>query len=179
MKFIHTADWHLGKLFYGEYLTEEQEWLLKNQFLPLIDEEKPDVILLAGDVYDRSVPPAEAVELFDEMIEQIKKVFGIFYICEVLRTEKKLENIKEATVIELKNSRVFIGVYIVPLFILIGLIISKITIYSILMCLTIFIFLNIGNYIAIRNIGSIETLTLNNVSITIRRLKKNKKIGLL
>ena len=50
MKFIHTADWHLGKLFYGEYLTEEQEWLLKNQFLPLIDEEKPDVILLAGDV---------------------------------------------------------------------------------------------------------------------------------
>lgn len=63
MKFIHTADWHLGKLFYGEYLTEEQEWILKNQFLPLIDEEKPDVILLAGDVYDRSVPPAEAVEL--------------------------------------------------------------------------------------------------------------------
>ena len=37
MKFIHTADWHLGKLFYGEYLTEEQEWLLKNQFLPLVD----------------------------------------------------------------------------------------------------------------------------------------------
>ena len=71
MKFIHTADWHLGKLFYGEYLTEEQEWLLKNQFLPLVDEEKPDVILLAGDVYDRSVPPAEAVVLFDEMISEI------------------------------------------------------------------------------------------------------------
>lgn len=71
MKFIHTADWHLGKLFYGEYLTEEQEWILKNRFLPLIDEEKPDVILLAGDVYDRSVPPAEAVELFDEMISEI------------------------------------------------------------------------------------------------------------
>ena len=88
----------------------------------------------------------------------------------------QIENTKEATVIELKNNRVFIGVYMVPLFTLIGLIISKITIYSILMCLTIFIFLNIGNYIAIRNIGSIETLTLNNVSLTIRRLKKNKKI---
>ena len=87
----------------------------------------------------------------------------------------EIENTKEATVIELKNNRVFIGVYMVPLFTLIGLIISKITIYSILMCLTIFIFLNIGNYIAIRNIGSIETLTLNNVSLTIRRLKKNKK----
>jgi len=71
---------------------------------------------------------------------------------------------------------VFIGVYIVPLFTLIGLIISKITIYSILVCLTIFVFLNIGNYIAIRNIGSIETLTLNNVSLTMRRLKKNKKV---
>ena len=88
----------------------------------------------------------------------------------------EIENTKEATVIELKNNRVFIGVYIVPLFTLIGLIISKRTIYSILVCLTIFIFLNIGNYIAIRNIGSIETLTLKNVSLTIRRLKKNKKV---
>ena len=88
----------------------------------------------------------------------------------------EIENTKEATVIELKNNRVFIGVYIVPLFTLIGLIISKITIYSILVCLTIFVFLNIGNYIAIRNIGSIETLTLKNVSLTIRRLKKNKKV---
>ena len=88
----------------------------------------------------------------------------------------EIENTKEATVIELKNNRVFIGVYIVLLFTLIGLIISKITIYSILVCLTIFVFLNIGNYIAIRNIGSIETLTLKNVSLTIRRLKKNKKI---
>ena len=88
----------------------------------------------------------------------------------------EIENTKEATVIELKNNRVFISVYIVPLFTLIGLIISKITIYSILVCLIIFIFLNIGNYIVIRNIGSIETLTLKNVSLTIRRLKKNKKI---
>ena len=88
----------------------------------------------------------------------------------------EIENTKEATVIELKNNRVFIGVYIVPLFTLIGLIISKITIYSILVCLTIFVFLNIGNYIAIRNIGSIETLTLNNVSLIMRRLKKNKKV---
>ena len=88
----------------------------------------------------------------------------------------EIENTKEATVIELKNNRVFIGVYMVPLFTLIGLIISKITIYSILMCLTIFIFLNIGNYIVIRNIGSIEILILNNVSLTIRRLNRNKKI---
>ena len=71
MKFIHTSDWHLGKLFYGEYLTDEQAWILRNQFLPLVDSEKPDVILLAGDVYDRSIPPEEAVALFNEMIEEI------------------------------------------------------------------------------------------------------------
>lgn len=71
MKFIHTSDWHLGKLFYGEYLTEEQDWILKHEFLPLIDREKPDVILLAGDVYDRSIPPEEAVALFNDMIDEI------------------------------------------------------------------------------------------------------------
>lgn len=71
MKFIHTADWHLGKLLKEHSMTEDQEWLLSNRFLPLVDEEKPDVILLSGDVYDRSYPPEEAVELFDRMTEEI------------------------------------------------------------------------------------------------------------
>ena len=66
MKFIHTADWHLGKLLKEHSMTEDQAWLLENRFLPIVDEEKPDVILLAGDVYDRSFPPEDAVELFDE-----------------------------------------------------------------------------------------------------------------
>lgn len=71
MKFIHTADWHLGKLLKEHSMTEDQEWLLNNRFLPLVDEEEPDVILLSGDVYDRSYPPEEAVELFDRMTEEI------------------------------------------------------------------------------------------------------------
>lgn len=71
MKFIHTADWHLGKLLKEHSMTGDQEWLLLHQFLPLVDEEKPDVILLSGDVYDRSYPPEEAVELFDRMTEEI------------------------------------------------------------------------------------------------------------
>lgn len=71
MKFIHTADWHLGKLLKEHSMTEDQEWLLNNRFLPLVDEEKPDAILLSGDVYDRSYPPEEAVELFDRMTEEI------------------------------------------------------------------------------------------------------------
>ena len=88
----------------------------------------------------------------------------------------EIENTKEATVIELKNNSVFIGVYIVPLFIIVPLIISKITVQSIIMSLIVFTYLNIGNYIAMRNIGSIETITLKNESLIIRRLKKNKKV---
>ena len=88
----------------------------------------------------------------------------------------EIENTKEATVIKLKNNRVFIGVYIVPLFIIVPLIISKITVQSIIMSLIVFTYLNIGNYIAMRNIGSIETITLKNESLIIRRLKKNKKV---
>jgi exonuclease SbcD len=71
MKWIHTSDWHLGKLLKEQSMTEDQEWILKREFLPLIDEEKPDVIFLAGDVYDRSLPPEEAVELFDEITQEI------------------------------------------------------------------------------------------------------------
>ena len=82
---------------------------------------------------------------------------------------------EEKTEIIFKNNSIFIGIYIVPLFIIIPLIISKITVQSIIFHLIFFTFLSIGNYIAIRNISNIETLTLNNVSLTIRRLKKNQK----
>ena len=88
----------------------------------------------------------------------------------------EIENTKESTVIVFKNNSIFIGVYIVPLFIIVPLIISKITVQSIIMSLIVFTYLNIGNYIAMRNIGSIETITLKNESLIIRRLKRNKKI---
>ena len=71
MRILHTADWHLGKLFYGSYLTEEQDYVLKTQLLPLIKDEGIDAVVLSGDVYDRSLPPTEAVALFDEMATKI------------------------------------------------------------------------------------------------------------
>ncbi|MGE8203954.1 exonuclease SbcCD subunit D [Heyndrickxia sp. NPDC080065] len=70
MKFIHTADWHLGKLVHGIYMTEEQRVVL-NQFVQLVEEEKPDAVVIAGDLYDRSVPPTEAVNLLDEILFKI------------------------------------------------------------------------------------------------------------
>ena len=88
----------------------------------------------------------------------------------------EIKIIEEKTEIIFKNNSIFIGIYLVSLITVISLAISKISVQSIIFHLIFFTFLNIGNYIAIRNIGSIETLTLNNVSLTIRRLKKNKKI---
>lgn len=70
LKFIHTADWHLGKLVHGIYMTEEQREVL-TQFVRLVEEEKPDAVVIAGDLYDRSVPPTEAVELLNEMLFKI------------------------------------------------------------------------------------------------------------
>lgn len=70
MKIFHTADWHLGKLVQGVSMTEDQAYILQ-QFLHDIDEEKPDVVVIAGDLYDRSVPPTEAVSLLDEILSEI------------------------------------------------------------------------------------------------------------
>jgi len=70
MKIFHTADWHLGKLVQGVYMTEDQRYILQ-QFMQAIDEEKPDVILIAGDLYDRSMPPIEAVNLLNDTLAEI------------------------------------------------------------------------------------------------------------
>lgn len=70
MKILHTGDWHIGKLIHGIHMTEDQKYILK-QLTDLIEEEKPDVLLIAGDIYDRSVPPVEAVELLDEILSGI------------------------------------------------------------------------------------------------------------
>lgn len=71
MRFLHTADWHLGRIFYGQYLTDDQAHVLENQFFTILKEEKIDGILLAGDVFDRTVPPIEAVELWDSIITRL------------------------------------------------------------------------------------------------------------
>ena len=76
MRWIHTSDWHLGRLFFGDSLTEEQAALLR-EFVALAKEQKPDVILIAGDVYDRSVPSADAVEVLDEVLTKLVLDCGI------------------------------------------------------------------------------------------------------
>ncbi len=70
MKFIHTADWHLGKLVQGVYMTEDQRHVL-NQLVDTVERERPDAVVIAGDLYDRAIPPIEAVELLDELLERL------------------------------------------------------------------------------------------------------------
>lgn len=70
MKIFHTADWHLGKIVQGVHMTEDQAYVL-DQLLEAIAKEKPDAIIIAGDLYDRAVPPAEAVHLLDRMLKRL------------------------------------------------------------------------------------------------------------
>lgn len=70
MRFIHTADWHLGRLFHGVSLMDDQAYLL-DQLVDLARDARPDVILVAGDVYDRAVPPPEAVRVLDDVLSRL------------------------------------------------------------------------------------------------------------
>src|SRR5699024_12776492 len=70
MKIIHTADWHLGKLVNGIHMTEDQKYLLE-KFITYLKKEKPDCIIIAGDIYDRAIPPTEAVQLLNDTLAKI------------------------------------------------------------------------------------------------------------
>ena len=80
MKLIHLSDLHIGKRVNEVSMIEEQEYILQ-QILKIIDTEQPGAILISGDVYDKSVPSAEAVTLFDDFLcslaERNQQVFII------------------------------------------------------------------------------------------------------
>ena len=76
MRLLHTADWHLGRLFHNLSLLEDQRHVLQ-QLLEIIDREQVDAVLVAGDIYDRSVPPAAAVTLLDEILGELCEKRGL------------------------------------------------------------------------------------------------------
>ena len=80
MKLIHLSDLHLGKRVHEFSMYDEQQAILE-QILTIIDSEKPDGVLVAGDIYDKSVPPAEAVMLFDDFLVNLsKRALQVFII---------------------------------------------------------------------------------------------------
>jgi DNA repair protein SbcD/Mre11 len=76
MRFLHTADWHLGRVMYGARLIEDQVHVLE-QVLAIVKEGRPDVLIVSGDVYDRSVPPPEAIEVLDEFLSRAVLGLGV------------------------------------------------------------------------------------------------------
>lgn len=70
MKIIHTGDWHIGKIVNEFSMIDDQRYIL-NELIKLINFEKPDVLIIAGDIYDRSIPPVEAVDLLNEVFSKI------------------------------------------------------------------------------------------------------------
>lgn len=70
MKLFHLSDLHIGKRVNEFSMIEDQKYILK-RILDLAEEEKPDGIILAGDIYDKQIPSAEAVQVFDEFITRL------------------------------------------------------------------------------------------------------------
>ena len=70
MRFVHISDLHLGKRVNGFSMVEDQRYILE-KIMGVIDDERPDAVIIAGDVYDRSVPSAEAVEMLDDFLSEL------------------------------------------------------------------------------------------------------------
>jgi len=76
MRFIHTADWHIGRLFQNVSLLDDQIFVLK-QIQRYAHEHKVDALVIAGDIFDRSVPPAEAVDALNAFLAEFRKEMAI------------------------------------------------------------------------------------------------------
>ena len=72
MRFIHISDLHLGKRVNEFSMLEDQSFIL-TRIINIIDEKKADAVIIAGDVYDKAIPSAEAVELFDDFLVRLAK----------------------------------------------------------------------------------------------------------
>lgn len=70
MKIFHMGDWHIGKVVNGFSMIEDQDYIV-DELCKEIIKEKPDILIIAGDLYDRSIPPTQAVELLNESFSKI------------------------------------------------------------------------------------------------------------
>ncbi|MBP3401485.1 MAG: exonuclease SbcCD subunit D [Clostridia bacterium] len=72
MRFVHLSDLHLGKRVKEYSMLEDQEYIL-TKIINIIDDEKPSGVIIAGDIYDKSIPSAEAVQMFDDFLTRLAK----------------------------------------------------------------------------------------------------------
>ncbi|ABK48839.1 Exodeoxyribonuclease I subunit D [Shewanella sp. ANA-3] len=76
MRFIHTSDWHIGRQLHNQSLLEDQAYVL-DQIVTLAEQHSVDAVIIAGDIYDRSIPPASAVALLDEVLNRLITELGL------------------------------------------------------------------------------------------------------
>ena len=76
MKLLHLADLHIGKIIKEQSLLEDQEYIL-NEIIKIAEKEKVDAVLISGDIYDRSVPPADAVDVLNNFLNKLIKILKI------------------------------------------------------------------------------------------------------
>lgn len=79
MKFLHLSDLHIGKRVYEFSMLEDQRYILR-QILEIVGRERPDGVILAGDIYDKPVPPAEAVQVMDEFLTALAEAGTVVFI---------------------------------------------------------------------------------------------------
>lgn len=76
MRILHTSDWHIGRQFHNQSLLADQAEVLE-QLIDIVEHECIDVVIIAGDVYDRSVPPADAVALLNRTLRRLCQDLGV------------------------------------------------------------------------------------------------------
>lgn len=79
MKILHTSDLHIGKRISGYSMLDDQRYIL-NQVVHIAESEKPDAMILAGDIYDKAIPSGEAVALFDEFLVNLSRLHVPLFI---------------------------------------------------------------------------------------------------
>lgn len=79
MKLMHLSDLHLGKLVLEQSLIDDQKYIL-NQIIDIVKKEQIDIVLIAGDVYDKSIPTIEAVNLFSDFLTRLYKLKVLVFV---------------------------------------------------------------------------------------------------
>ncbi len=105
MKILHTSDLHIGKRVSEYPMLEEQEFIFK-QIVDIAKEEQPDAIILAGDIYDKSVPSTEAVSLFDDFLVSLSKLDKAIFV--ISGNHDSEERVSFASRI-MKSNRIFLS----------------------------------------------------------------------
>ena len=108
MKFIHLSDLHIGKQLHHYSLLEEQRDLL-GQIVSMVKKEQPDALVIAGDVYDTTVPSAEAIAVFDEFLSELDAIERKLVICIIAGNHDSAKRLDYASRILAKHDIHIVG----------------------------------------------------------------------